>query len=597
MKSTRLLLALACALPFVFGATSSDARPGQALTPPEAKGVSLDGVPDEAAWEQAARLPVAAVEVPTPEGKQQLAPDVRVLSADGRLVIAVTCAEDPGTSMGLHLMCAPEGAKSAADAVSIDFRPVDPRAPKFHALGPKGVGRGHYRVEGAADWKRAGMWSLELGVPWTDLVQAQDQPLRLAVVVYTRTPNVLSTWPAGALWRAPAQWNELTPPAAGWPLDVAVDAKRIAREDAQDAAHMAAWLDFQRGAQTPILPTLPRDDVLIKLEENIVVPLQEVRRHRTDLRVPVDCLLGDAYHRMGLWRRAVECYSQAAEAAPGWREAHYGLFVKLLGQRMAAGAPGGPSDYARARRVLEESKLARDPSPWAQDGVRLARALLHYKQGEFAAALPVLEALAKRYPFDPFLAAHARFAADGRRAAGAEALRAKREEDLVRPKAAIETTRGTVVIELLPEDAPNTVKNFVYLAQKKFYDDLAIHRTVPYFLVQTGDPHTRGGAQEPGATGTGTPGYAIRSEHNSRRMLRGAVVMASAGQDTEGSQFYVLTGSAMHLQGEQTVFGRVLRGQDIVEGLAHGDRIVKITLRDLDPKARYVPITVAGREP
>jgi peptidylprolyl isomerase len=97
--------------------------------------------------------------------------------------------------------------------------------------------------------------------------------------------------------------------------------------------------------------------------------------------------------------------------------------------------------------------------------------------------------------------------------------------------------------------------------------------------------------------GTGTPGYAIRSERNSRRMLRGAVVMASAGPDSEGSQFYLLTGTAMHLQGEQVVFGRVVEGQEIVDALTSGDRILKITLRDLDAAARYVPITVAGKEP
>lgn len=597
MNSTRLLLAFSCALLILCTASPGDARPDQALTPPAAKGIALDGKPDEAAWAQAARLPVAAIEVPTPGGMRELTPDVRVLSVEGRLVIAVTCAEDPGTSMGLHLMCAPEAAKSAADAVSIDYRPVEPRAPRLHVLGPSGVGRAHYRVEGAAAWKQAGRWSLELGVPWADLVKTKDDALRLALVVYTRTPNLNVAWPAGAVWRAPAAWRELTPPAEGWPLDVTIDAQRMAREDRQDAAHRAAWLEFQRGAQTPILPVLPRKEVLAQFKKNVLDPLADVVRARPELGVPVGCIVGDAYHRLGLWQRAAAAYSAAASAGPGWREAHYGLHVKVRGQRYAEHDVGSSSDYASAFTRLDVDAALPERSRWSREGVRLGRALLQYKQGDFADALPVLEELAKRYPFDPFLDAHARFAAAGRRAEGEEALRAKREKDVVRPKAEVETTRGSFVIELFPQDADNTVKNFVYLAQKNFYDGLTFHRTVPFFLVQTGDPHTREGAQTPGATGTGTPGYAIRSERNRRRMLRGAVVMASAGQDTEGSQFYVLTGTAMHLQGEQTVFGHVLRGQDVVDALRQGDRIVKITPRDLDPKARYVPITVAGREP
>ncbi len=597
MTTIRLPLALVITLVALLGTSGLSADPGPALTPPSATGVALDGRLDEAAWKSAARLPVAAIEVPTPDGKQQIAPDVRALSVDGRLVIGVQMAEDPGTSIGLRLMCAPEGTKSAGDAVSIDFRPLELRAPRIHVLGPKGVGRAHYRVDGAADWQRAGAWSLEAGVPWADLAAAKDQALRLAVVVYTRTPNVLGAWPEGAVWRGPARWNEVVPPPTGWLLDVQVDTQRIAREDKADAARMAAWLTFQKGAASPIHPRLPRAEVLEQFEARLVAPLHAILELRPDLEAPVRCVLGDAYQRLGLWQRAGDEFFAVVRTAPGWRAAQYGLHLGVLGRRAAEGEPGAPSDYAGAFARIADAAATRDPSRWQREGVRLGRALLQYKHGEFAASTPVLQELAKRYPADAFLESHAQFSVAGRRAAYEAANRAKREGQLVRPKAEITTTRGVFVIELFPDEAQNTVKNFVYLAQKKFYDGLAFHRTEPFFLVQTGDPNSREGAAAPGEVGTGTPGYAIRSERNKRRMLRGAVVMASAGKDSEGSQFYVLTGTAMHLQGEQAIFGRVLTGQDVVDGLRKGDRIVRITLSDLDAKARYVPLTAEGREP
>ncbi|MDJ0521548.1 MAG: peptidylprolyl isomerase [Planctomycetota bacterium] len=597
MIGTRLLLTLPLVL--ALGATTVAAAPGDAVTPPEAKGIALDGRPDEAAWKQAVRLPLPPVTVPTPQGPQQLKPDVRLLSADGRLVVGVTCAEDPGTALGVHLMIAATDAKSAADAVSIEYRPVELRTPRYRALGPKGAGRAHYRVEGAADWRREGVWTLELSVPWVDLTKTPSDALRMALVVHTRTPNVNTAWPAGAMWRGPAAWSELTPPDSGWPMKVTVDAERIAAQDKADKAQMGAWLAFQKGSALPIPPTLPRAEVIERFERNVVAPLELVLQHRPDLEVPVSCLLGDAWHRLGVWRRARDLFQSAVRAAPGWREARYGLHLKVLAQRAAAGKPGGASTYAAAFARLKEAEAVLNPSFWTQEGARLGRALLQYKQGAFDDAAPVLQELAARYPFDPFLEAHARFAVAGKRAALEKAARAKREAKVTRPKADVKTTKGTFTVELLPGtgDAPNTVKNFVYLVRKKFYDGLTFHRTVPFFLVQSGDPNSRADAAKPGETGTGTPGYAIRSERNQRRMLRGAVVMASAGPDTEGSQFYVLTGTAMHLQGEQTIFGQVIAGMDVVDRLEQGDRIETITCRDLDPQARYVPITVAGREP
>ncbi len=534
--------------------------------------------------------------MPTPEGPVQVTPDVRLLSSAGRLVLGVSVAEDPGSPIGVHLMVAPAKAASAADAASIDVRPVELRAPRFAARGPKGAGLSSYRVEGRADTTRVGAWSLEVGVPWVDLAAAKDAPLRIALVVYTRTPGVIATWPAGALWRSPAHWQAFAPPADGWRFDVQVDPERIQRDEVADRAHLAAWLAYLKGTFKGIDPRASRTDVLAAFQRQVVTPLEAVIEHRADLEVPARCLLGGAYQRLGLWPEAEAAYERAVALAPGWREARFGLHLKVRAQRMAEGEAGAASDYGAAFAAIEEA-ARKAQGPWDEQAARLGRALLQVKHGDFAAALPVIEAVARAYPFDVLFDAVARQARAGRSAAAQQARVGAGERGVVRPQAVVKTSRGTFVFDMFPNEARNTVRNFVWLGRHGFYDGLAVHRTVPFFLMQAGDPHSRAGDAEPGAVGTGTCGYAIASERTKRRMLRGAVVMAAAGPDTESSQFYVLTGSAMHLQGDQTVFGQVRSGQEVVEALRVGDRIESVTFRDLDAEERYVPITVAGVEP
>ena len=164
-------------------------------------------------------------------------------------------------------------------------------------------------------------------------------------------------------------------------------------------------------------------------------------------------------------------------------------------------------------------------------------------------------------------------------------------------RATLRTPRGNVVIELFQDDAPNTVNNFVWLSQKGFYDQLAFHRTIPFFLAQAGDPCSRPGNDTASdKLGSGSPGYAIRTELNDRPPLRGAVAMASTGRDTEGSQFFILTGTAAHLRGETVVFGRVVEGMDVVDAIQQGDRIEAVAFERLDPEWSYRPTTVAGTE-
>ncbi|MDZ7359169.1 MAG: peptidylprolyl isomerase [candidate division KSB1 bacterium] len=136
--------------------------------------------------------------------------------------------------------------------------------------------------------------------------------------------------------------------------------------------------------------------------------------------------------------------------------------------------------------------------------------------------------------------------------------------------AMIETNKGNIEIKFYPDDAPLTVLNFVRLAQKGFFDGLLIHRVVPNFVIQTGDPR---GDQ------WGSPGYAIRSEFSRRRYTAGVVGMASAGPDTEGSQFFITHSDQPHLDGKYTIFGRVKTGMEVVEALQVGDRMENVTIR------------------
>ncbi len=136
-------------------------------------------------------------------------------------------------------------------------------------------------------------------------------------------------------------------------------------------------------------------------------------------------------------------------------------------------------------------------------------------------------------------------------------------------KVMIETSKGTITLQLLRDDAPFTVLNFVKLARKHFYDGLQFHRVVPNFVIQGGDPR---------GDGWGGPGYAIRSEYSFARFGRGMVGIASAGKDTEGCQFFITHIPTPHLDGRYTIFARVMDGQDVVDRIQIGDTINKITV-------------------
>jgi|SRR5579862_6629 len=137
--------------------------------------------------------------------------------------------------------------------------------------------------------------------------------------------------------------------------------------------------------------------------------------------------------------------------------------------------------------------------------------------------------------------------------------------------ATITTNHGAIGLELYDEDAPETVQNFTKLARGGFYDGVVFHRVIPDFMIQGGDPT---------GTGSGGPGYQFDDEQNNHKVVRGALAMANAGPNTNGSQFFVVTAEACPwLDGKHTVFGRVTSGMDVVDAISavetgKGDRPV-----------------------
>ncbi len=136
-------------------------------------------------------------------------------------------------------------------------------------------------------------------------------------------------------------------------------------------------------------------------------------------------------------------------------------------------------------------------------------------------------------------------------------------------QATIQTNHGTIELELFDDAAPKTVQNFKDLAEKGFYDGTIFHRVIKDFMIQGGDPE---------GTGRGGPGYTFEDEFNDHKVERGALAMANAGPNTNGSQFFIVTtGAAPWLDGKHTVFGKVTGGMDVVDAIENtptgaGDR-------------------------
>ncbi len=140
-------------------------------------------------------------------------------------------------------------------------------------------------------------------------------------------------------------------------------------------------------------------------------------------------------------------------------------------------------------------------------------------------------------------------------------------------KAIISTEKGDMKVEFYEKDAPNTVKNFISLSEKGFYDGLTFHRVIPDFVIQGGCPD---------GTGAGGPGYTIDCELDGENQYhdRGVLSMAHAGRNTGGSQFFIChsRNNTAHLDGNHTCFGKVVEGLDVIDDIRAGDKINKIEI-------------------
>ena len=139
--------------------------------------------------------------------------------------------------------------------------------------------------------------------------------------------------------------------------------------------------------------------------------------------------------------------------------------------------------------------------------------------------------------------------------------------------ATFETSRGKIVCELFPKEAPQTVNNFVFLAKDKFYDGLKFHRVIADFMIQGGDPE---------GTGAGGPGYRFGDETrgNPHKHKRGSLSMANAGPNTNGSQFFITHIATDWLDGKHTIFGQATSGQEIVDSTRQGDTLKSVTIEE-----------------
>jgi peptidyl-prolyl cis-trans isomerase B (cyclophilin B) len=140
--------------------------------------------------------------------------------------------------------------------------------------------------------------------------------------------------------------------------------------------------------------------------------------------------------------------------------------------------------------------------------------------------------------------------------------------------ALLETTAGNIELELYPEHAPMTVNNFIFLAQQSFYDGVVFHRVIPNFVIQGGDPT---------GTGRGGPGYQFKDElkNNPLKHERGVISMANAGPNTNGSQFFLTHSPQPHLDGKHTVFGKVVKGIEVVDAIHQGDKIERVVISEV----------------
>jgi peptidyl-prolyl cis-trans isomerase B (cyclophilin B) len=138
-------------------------------------------------------------------------------------------------------------------------------------------------------------------------------------------------------------------------------------------------------------------------------------------------------------------------------------------------------------------------------------------------------------------------------------------------KVSMETTKGTIELEMYPQFAPKTVNNFIFLTNEGYYDGVSFHRVIANFVIQGGDPT---------GTGAGGPGYKFQDEFAGNPLIheRGVMSMANAGPGTNGSQFFITHSPQPHLNGRHTVFAKVTSGLEVVDAIRQGDKMIKVSV-------------------
>jgi cyclophilin family peptidyl-prolyl cis-trans isomerase len=490
--------------------------------------------------------------------------------------------------MGLTVLWAPDGAATAVTAKRLSYHPQDLRGPAYVASEPPGFVWWSSKTSASA-------WSATVAfrAPTTEGSSETAAPFRLAVAVSGRAPNRVAFAPPEAEFGAPARWARVVVKDpltfAGVPrppLD------RVAMQ--KDAERLRLWRQHVEARALGGPPETAR--------ERFVVPLEKASEMRPDL-VMLHVVRGDTLRDLGDLLRdpryhdeAEKAYDDAVRVGPHFPEARWGR--ERMRVRRWVRRPGSePSDYAAAlSRIAEDRKGIPEDSP----APAIAEGILRYRMGEFDAARTLLEPFAKTHAFDDEIVETVRLAATARELFGQELGFRKadaRKDDLL-PHVRLHTSKGPVLLELFENDAPNTVANFVWLAthgdaegKPAFYDGTRFDEGKPFSLVRGGDPFSRDGAE---GLGHGGPGWSIPTEKGRRRAFRGTIAVDDEGPDAGGSRFYLVTGTTVFPDDRNTVFGRVLEGQDVVERLVPGDALERVEIVRLRKGREYRPTTVAG---
>ncbi len=204
---------------------------------------------------------------------------------------------------------------------------------------------------------------------------------------------------------------------------------------------------------------------------------------------------------------------------------------------------------------------------------------LCYRQEDYTGATAILQSLLDGTHGEPTAAEKRSFENAIKQMSGTVKEEEYRKRDAAKgdlPLLTIHTSRGPIALELFEDDAPNTVANFIQLAESNFFNNCSFHRVIDNFMIQGGDPNSKD--TDPSNDGLGDAGYFFPDEvtENHRIHTRGTLSMANSGPNTNSSQFFITHVPTPHLNGKHTVFGRVLQGLDIVDSVQQGDSILSM---------------------